>query len=209
MERTTSLEEAKNIFGQNFIGPEELKIFSKKIGLDLVVNIIPEIEFSSEELKLLAEDYLLILGASSIGGRSVNLESLRSIFGCDYKESFPCFYNQDWYLREEFFKKTLSPGWHLIRREIKNDSRGVDPQELAKHSNFPSAILSAWTFFVYHVLTGEKLWQNDYIWCSDFDANGDQIYVGRYFDPQGLSREGFSIHRYLKIRNNYGCADCR
>lgn len=51
---------------------------------------------------------------------------------------------------------------------------------------------------------GEKLWDNDYIWCSDTYNNGDQIYVGRYTDLSGLNADGFEIHRHLKIKNNYG-----
>ena len=44
-----------------------------------------------------------------------------------------------------------------------------------------------------------------FIWCNDVDANGDRIYVGRYFDPLGISKNGFSVHRQLRIKNNYGC----
>ena len=33
-----------------------------------------------------------------------------------------------------------------------------------------------------------------------------RIYVGRYFDPLGISKNGFSVHRQLRIRNNYGCS---
>ena len=45
---------------------------------------------------------------------------------------------------------------------------------------------------------------NDYVWCSDVDDKGDQIYVGRYTDASGLNADGFEIHRHLRIKQNYG-----
>jgi len=60
---------------------------------------------------------------------------------------------------------------------------------------------------VYYFHTqGGLLWKSDFIWCSDKDKNGDQIYVGRYRDPLGVNKNGFNIHRHLKIRNYYGLA---
>ena len=38
-------------------------------------------------------------------------------------------------------------------------------------------------------------------------TNSDQIYVGRYIDPIKINKNGFSIHRHLKIKNNYGISN--
>ena len=74
-----------------------------------------------------------------------------------------------------------------------------DAAELTK-----ADILITYIFITYYKTTGIILWQNDYIWCNDFDSNEDQIYVGRYYDPLGISKDGFSIHRHLTIKENYG-----
>ena len=55
----------------------------------------------------------------------------------------------------------------------------------------------------YYLVNKEILWPNDYIWCNTYDSSGDQIYVGRYFDPLSLSKPGYSIHRHLSIKKNY------
>ena len=75
-------------------------------------------------------------------------------------------------------------------------------------SKLPSALLCAFVFFSnYYNTNGELLWKNDFTWCSDIDSNDDQIYVGRYIDVKGLNKNGFNIHRHLKIKNNCSCID--
>ena len=49
-----------------------------------------------------------------------------------------------------------------------------------------------------------NLWNYDYVWCKDRDNTGDQIYVGRYTDPDGINADGFEIHRHLSIKKSYG-----
>ena len=111
--------------------------------------------------------------------------------------------NQDWYLEEEFAKVSLENRWYLIQKNIEDDTRGKEPNSKSE-LNLPSAILCVYTFMIWWLLRGELLWPNDFIWCSDFDKHGDRIYVGKYLDTDKLERSGFSIHRHLSIKNNYG-----
>jgi hypothetical protein len=214
MERTTRIIRAKEIMGQNFIGASELSDIAEKMGIvdPVIMNMpIPEIPFSTWVLKKRAKDYLLILGIPLTSkNEMLTIEKMCLFFGTDPLVREPCFYNQDWYMNEDFAtKETLDPGWHLIKKKVFENSRGMKPDDFLsendKENRLPTAILCAFSFFAWYFHTnGEILWQHDYIWCRDKDFHGDQIYVGRYSDISGLTKSGFSIHRHLHIKNCYG-----
>lgn len=191
--------------GSDFVGPQELVLIKDKLGIK-VPNFIPLIPFSLKELENKQKDYILILGASQMqNGEALTLKSLRYQLGINPEVSEPCFYNQDWYLNEKFIEKPLQSKWFLVSKKIHKESRGKNPDEINTQFSFPTAILCAYTFFSYLFLSNEYLWKHDFIWCEDIDTNGDRIYVARYFDPAGMNKNGFSIHRHLRIRENYGC----
>lgn len=205
---------AKKIMGKNFIGPFELGKISARLGIANPLKMkltIPKISFSEQQLKKISQDYILILGLPAVkDGDKLTLNKMRSRFGLDPKKSEPCFYNQDWYLKEKFAAKThLEFRWYLIGKKIEPATRGQEPEkiesELAAGTNFPSAILTAYTFFAYYFLNkSEILWKHDFIWCSDKDKNGDRVYTGRYLDPKKINKNGFNVHRHLSLRSCYG-----
>lgn len=203
-----TLAKAKEIFGKNFIGPDELNKISGILRIkNLEEKEIPKIKFEDSLLEKRSEDSMLVLGAAShFDGKSLNIKSLRNIFGIDPKQKEPCFYNQDWYINHRFIEESLNNEWYLIGKEVAPLSRGKDPEGFNQSEDkvFPKAILTAFTFFANYLLNNEILWKNDFIWCSDFDDNGDRIYTGGYVDLIGKNKNGFNIHRYLKIRSNYG-----
>lgn len=210
MERKATIAEAGQIMGNDFIGEDEIARIADRMGI-MVPDFIPEIPFMKDDLEQKKGNYILILGVPLMkDGDSMSLNKLRTLFGIDPKISEPCFYNQDWYLKEEFASAfTLESRWYLIRKELISESRGrnMDNVNQIETASFPSALLCAYTFFCYFFHSGRHLWKDDYIWCNDLDSNGDRIYVGRYFDISGVSKNGFSIHRHLKIRKNYGLID--
>ena len=189
----------------NFIGPDELAFIADKMGI-LVPQTYPIIQFSPKELDEKSEDYILILGLTKMkDGLPLTITTLRNYFGVDPKISEPCFYNQDWYVKEDFVNITLVQKWYLLRKKVFEKSRAIQPEKLLKTDiNFPSAILCAYTFFAYYFVNMEYLWSYDYIWCNDMDHSGDRIYVGRYIDIEGINKNGFSIHRHLSLRKCYG-----
>lgn len=203
-------QDAKQIMGKNFIGPNELSLIATELGIAPIKNI-PVVQHDGKTLKRVSKDYLLILGVSKMkDGKPLTLNNMRVHFGWDPIVSEPCFYNQDWYLKEKFASKTvLKNRWYLIRKDVLRETRGVRPDilegKLKKGEQFPSAILTAFTFFAYYFLNdGTKLWNHDFIWCNDKDKNGDRIYTGRYTDPKKINKNGFNIHRHLSIRPAYG-----
>ncbi len=207
MERGTSIEEAKEIFGKGLIGPDELLKYSKQMGVNMPAKI-PNIPYNLSELRERSEDYLLILGTSTISsGDPLSLLSLRTHFGVDPNVSEPCFYNQDWYLNEKFMTDQLSNDWYIIRKSVFQDSRAQNPEQMSDDFNLPSAVQCAFAFFMNFFNTGEYLWRHDFVWCNDKDHNGDRIYVGKYHDITGINNNGFSIHRHLALRQWYGFID--
>lgn len=203
-------KKAEKIMGENFIGTEELKKIASVLNIEAPARV-PKIPYSEKFLKKNKKDYILILGVSKDKkGNFLTLNNMRKFFGWDPNKSEPCFYNQDWYLKEKFALKThLDLRWYFIRKNVLKNTKGKDPldiqKKLKKEENFPSAILTVFTFFAYYFHSkGEMLWKNDFVWCLDKDHNGDRIYTGHYEDPMGVNKNGFNIHRHLSIRSCYG-----
>lgn len=206
----TEVGQARKIMGKNFIGPAEL---TKCEALNLLLpQEIPMVNFSTEQLTSRNNDFILVFGIESDkNGDKITINNLRTKLGFDPAVSEPCFYNQDWYLKEKFAtEEHLDNKWYLIQKNISNESRGIDPADIQKlmanHEQFPSAILTVFTFFSYFFATGIYLWKHDFMWCSDLDNNSDRIYTGRYFDPNGVNKNGFNVHRHLSLRPCYGAA---
>jgi hypothetical protein len=203
MERRTEIIAAKQLFGEQFIGMEEIANIAAEMGLQFP-GIEPAIPYTVEELKKHAADCILILGADTTkNGKPLTLMALREQFGIDPALSEPCFYNQDWYLKEDFVQTRLENRWYLVKKNVFEESRAVLPEILERKHHFPQAVLCAYTFFAWWFHAHKVLWRDDFIWCSDTDHHHDRIYVGRYNDIDGINKNGFSIHRHLALKNSY------
>ena len=208
-----STSEARDILGKDLIGLEDLLVVAKEMGFSrnmLTKCKVPAIPFSTSDLRKAKGKYILMLVFNRLAdGRLITINGLRKRFGVDPGKKEPCFYNQDWYLREGFAKAGIKKTqWALIRKDLISSSRAQSPQKWADKITLPCAVITAYAFFVYWFYSaGRCLWKQDYIWCSDLDHNGDRVYVGRYKDPSGLNKNGFEVHRHLSIKNNYGVAD--
>lgn len=199
-------EAVKQLFGDNFIGKEELKPIFNAIGFDDVEIKESPINFSDSDLRKAAADgYILIYGMEQREGQRITLRFLREKFGINPDVYQPCFYNQDWYMAEDFMDVSLNEQWYLIKKDVIETSRAVQPNELILRGvDFPPAILCGYTFFAYYFARKEYLWWHDFVWCCDKDHNEDRIYVGKYNDIDGVNKNGFSIHRHLALRSCYG-----
>lgn len=200
-----SYEDAKALFGNNFIGREQVNVLLSTMNeAPLPDDYMPVIPYSDALLKEKAASHLLILGFPGHKDKPLDILKFRSVFGTDPDKFEPCLYNQDWYLNEAFVRSTLAPTWYLIKKEVFEDSRAVAPEVLLEGDiHFPSAILCVYTFFAFRLSCGDNLWYHDFVWCSDLDHNGDRIYVGKYHDIDGINKNGFSIHRHLALRPCY------
>lgn len=214
MERKATLKEASLIFKKNFIGLEELEALSNKAGIFIPESIkkdTPPIPFTVDFLNKMKDKCLLILGIPYYkDGTPLSIAKMREHFGWNPETSEPCFYNQDWYLNEAFANTcSIENKWYLLNKNVKDETRGIPPEifltSLRIEETLPPALLTAYCFFVYYLLNPDEiLWQNDYIWCADFDHNNDRIYTARYLDLEKVNKNGFSVHRHLQISNAYG-----
>jgi hypothetical protein len=209
MEGKTTIEVAEKILGKNFLGPLQLQMFLDELGMKFDFKNIPDIPFEASKLLALRDKFILILGVPEANdGLAISIRNMRSIFGINPDVKEPCFYNQDWYLNEDFMDLKLEYKWYLLKKEVIDDSRSKNPDHFLEiHSDwsFPSSILCVFSFFAYYFHSkGDKLWNYDFVWCYDKDHNGDRVYVGKYTDVNGINRSGFSIHRHLSLRNYHG-----
>jgi hypothetical protein len=214
MERTT-VEKARQIFQNNFIGIDELIEISDRMGIcipEIIKKNTPPIFYSEDFLHANKDEYILFLGIPYYkDGTPLTIVKMRDHFGWNPNISEPCFYNQDWYINENFANLCkIELKWYLMRKVMGEETRGISPEMIQKDNNkmfknLPKALLSVYCFFAWYLLNrGSKLWQNDYLWCSDFDHNMDRIYVGRYIDRNQKNKNGFSIHRFLTVNDSYG-----
>ncbi len=202
--------EARALFGSAFLGSDELSRVARVFTLGHVVA--PAISFEEETLHACSASHLLLFAPPvHADGSPVTIKSLRNLFGVDPEVSQPCFYNQDWYLLEEFAGAPLDARWHLLAKEVMVSARGQDPEAirsaLRADQVFPTAAVCAFAFLAYWFVSGGcRLWSHDFLWCRDFDHQGDRIYVGRYEDPAGVNKPGFNIHRHLSLRSVHSAA---
>ena len=205
-------EAIKQLFLDNYIGREELIPLMERLGLnvdDIVEQPISQKYSDSVLQKAASEGYILIWCPQQVNGQEITLRYLRDHFGLNPDVSEPCFYNQDWYLQETFMDFSLNSDWYLIKKDVFEDTRAVQPLDLKNRGlSFPPAILCAFTFLTYYFAKGQYLWYHDFVWCSDVDHNGDRVYVGKYHDIDGANKNGFSIHRHLALRQCYGSVNC-
>ena len=206
--------EAKYLFANNFIGVDELKGFVQRLGGNIDWDAIDmPIPFPDIELVEAAKDGFLLVLVPPCGDEFLfSIRTFRDTFGTNPDCGEPCFYNQDWYLNEDFIDFAIEPNWYLLQKNPLDDTRAVIPDIILAsrdNMNFPSAILCTYTFFAYRFAYGVNLWETDFVWCSDLDHNGDRIYVGKYHDVDGVNKDGFSIHRHLKLRQCYSAISIR
>jgi len=210
MERTANIEKAKEIMGNNFIGPEELKCIENKMGIKIPEEVFlnpPIIHFEVDLLERNKEDYILFLGSPYFKDTSeLTIVKMREHFGYNPIISEPCFYNQDWYLNEPFAKdSTFKLGWYLIKKNVFENQRGKVINQIKNdlNINIPNAILCTYLFFCWYLIKNEILWENDFFWTNEIDANGDHIYIGRYVDLKRINKNGWNIHRHLSITKQF------
>jgi hypothetical protein len=204
------IQEARSILGDRLLCQDRLAKLVWPFAF--AAAEIPAIPFSRATLQQQSGTHILIhTPKHDAQGARIDLLYLREAFGIDPDRMQPCFYNQDWYVREAFAMSGLDGGWHLVAGEVLEERRAEDPSQiesgLPAAQAFPAAVTCAFTFFAWWLASGgKKLWQYDFSWCRDRDDNNDRIYVGRYDDPKGLSKSGFSVHRHLALRPAYSVA---
>ena len=210
-EASIEFEEAREVFGKDFLGPEAAEA---AFGVELSQEELEQVEdipFSREELEQAKQlGMMLVLRVPRIGkeknAKSFSINSVREVFkdedtlGDPDNKKSDIFYDQDWYDNESFaMQDTPSLGWGLVMKEVLEESRDKnwDEQEevlkaWAKENNIdPSKVRRRkpveiiYDTLLYYGINKESLLENSYDWSGVQSSDGYFVNVG-YFDSDGL-----------------------
>ena len=191
-EATTSQKRAREIMGRDMFGVEEaIKHFGVNPAKQQAAAL-SEIPFSEATLEESKETHVLAavfpLSILEIRGKAAADQRL--------------FYDQDWYNKESFAKEKGETEWKLVRKTpvANSTSKTWDEQQalLADNEETPTAQVVVYAIIGHFLATGERLFENIYIRCSNLDSDGVRVRVGR-FDQGGLS----IYYRWVDDRNDF------
>lgn len=151
------------------------------------------VPFSEETLKMVAghqwRDKRAILWWAPPERYGLTMLKLRDAFGIS-RDTQPCVYGNDWWLKEKFAKEVLKEGWHLTLAELPDESRDktYDDQKalLTKEEELLTPVEVMYLCLVnYLVNDGERLLYDCYSRTDTLDSHGYVVYLGD-FHPDGL-----------------------
>lgn len=191
-EPSTSHKQARSIMGKNFFGVEEaIKHFGVNPSKQQLAYLA-EVPFTEEVLKSCKDTHVLV---------AVFPMSILDIRG---KVEHKLFYSHDdaWYNKHAFAKDKGEVGWVLIRKVQVDDSLSKTWNEqqalLSKTEETPKAQVVVYTIIGHFLATGERLFKDVYVRCSDLDSGGYRVLVG-FFGAYGLL-----VSRWWDV-SRYGC----
>ena len=178
-EPTTSQKRAREIMGRNmFMIEEAIKHFGVN-PLRQQLAVLAEIPFTEATLEECKDTHVLV---------AVFPMSILEIRGKDERKFF--YSHEDaWYNKQAFAKDRGEAAWHLIRKTLvaNSTSKTWDEQQalLAKNEETPTARVMTYTIIGHFLATGERLFENLYVRCSDVGSLGFRVFVG-FFVSDGL-----------------------
>ncbi len=184
-EATTSQKRAREIMGKNFFGVEEAIQHFKVNPSKQQLAALSEVPFTEAIFEECKNTHVLVavfpLSILEIRGKVPDNQRL--------------FNNQDSYNKEFFAKDNGEEAeWQLVLKTPINNStnKNWDEQQalLAKNEETPTARVMVYTIIGHYLATGERLFENVYIRCSNVDSDGDRVYVGD-FDSSGLRVDSY------------------
>ena len=207
-------DEAREIFGKDFLGPEAIQT---TFGVELTPDELKEvgdIPFTREELEQAKQlGMMLVLRVPRLGEgkteRPLTIDSARELFnkgdslGDPKKKKQKVFYGkkgESWYDNEKFATQdTPKLGWGLVMKSVLPDSlsKNWDQQEevlkkWAKDNNIDPTLVKrrtpveiAYDILIYYGENKESLLENRYDWSGVQSSDGGSVNVGG-FDSDGL-----------------------
>ncbi len=143
--------EAKEILSANFIGTKELERLQNHFAVR-IPETIPSIPFEKDKLEGCRGTHLLILCTPQFSdGTDISIETIR--LKVSLSGETPCFYNQDWYLKEEFIKKQLGLKWLLVSKSVLDESRAIPAEKVVSMYRLHSAVELTFAFFANYFVT--------------------------------------------------------
>ena len=190
-EPTTSQKQARAIMGANFFGVEEaIRHFGANPSSQQLVHLA-EVPFTEEALQSRKDTHILA---------AVFRMSILDIRGLFKDQSL--FYEQDWYNKEKFAKDKGQLGWQLVRKTpVPGSTNKIWAEQqalLAPDEQTPAARVVVYTIIGHFKATGERLFKDVYVRCSDLGSDGVRFSVG-CFVRSGLFVDCRDGHHYVNI----------
>ena len=173
----TSQKHARAIMGANYFGVEEaIRHFGINPSRQQLVDL-SEVPFTEAILAECKSTHILV---------AIFPLSIMDVRG---KVEAKLFYDLVWYDKQSFARGKGDMFWCLVRKTpVANSiSKTWDEQQalLAENEHTPSARIMVYTIIGHFLATGERLFENIYVRCSDLDSGDDRVDVGD-FDADGL-----------------------
>jgi len=132
---TVKFKEAREILGQDALGPEEVK---NAFGIELKPEQIPDIPYSKEDLEKAKQlgEMLVLRVDKAPDGEPLTMKKINELLIDEFEEKGKgkILYNTDWYKNEDFFTKdTPKLEWKLVSKEPIPDSTSKDYFKQTKH----------------------------------------------------------------------------
>jgi len=220
--------EVREVFGQDFLGVEEIERFTghsltpeeKRIAEEKWQKKIEEQGLTKESLEQLKQEgFMVVLRVGTLAGKEkkdkempVTIKNLR--------QKFPLFYNQDWYDNEQFADVALSGiDWGIVKKELLEESKSKnwdEQEEILKtwakthgvqekfvRRRTPAEV--AYDILAYFQVHNERILEKDWDWTSVQSSVGEFVFVG-VFDSDGL---GVSLDTRGHRRSTLGVCPAR
>lgn len=175
--------------GNNFFGPQEAATHFGAKWTQEQLDALATIPFSEEVIEACKDTHVLV------AGYPMSLIQVRS--KANKAKKGKLFYTPSggWYDTQAFATKTkVEVRWYLIRKQPVDNSTNKswdEQQALLKDESTPTACVMVYTIMGHFLNTGERLFANIYVRCSDIDSDGSRVYVGD-FNAHGLGVNGYS-----------------
>jgi hypothetical protein len=201
------LKEARELFGEDFLGVEEIEKFTgrklkeeeKRQVAKMWTEKVREQKLTKPDLeRLKKEGFMVILRTAMLSheGKEIpaNVENLRKKFK-------NLFYNQDWYDDEKFAKEgAVRMAWAIVKKEVLEESRSKDwddQEEVLKqwakeHKVDPKFVTRrmaaevAYDILAYYNARNERILEKDWDRTGARSSGGYFVLVG-FFGSVGLS----------------------
>ncbi len=183
-EATTSQKRAREIMGRNMFGIEEAIGHFGVNPSRQQLAVLADVPFTEATLEACKDTHVLV---------AVFPLSVLDVRG---KAERKLFYSHEdaWYNKQAFAKDRGETRWMLVRKTPVDNSMSKtwDEQQalLGKDNETPTVQVMVYTIIGHYLNTGERLFENVYVRCSDVDSDGDRVYVGT-FDSNGLSVDNY------------------
>lgn len=173
--RSVSQKRAREIMGRNFFGVEEAIRHFWVSPTEQQLVALTKVPFSEEVLVSCKDTHVLV---------AVFPLSILNIRNKVQGESQRLFYDQSWYNKESFATEKGEMGWHLVRKTPVESSMSKIWEEqqrlLGEDEETPKVRIIVYAMVGHFLATGERLFENVYVRCSDVDSYGHRVVLGNF-----------------------------